>query len=215
MRNLAELADTDADRAQEKARALVQEGAVVTGPLTPEQDESVRHVFKVLHGYYGNLFLSRYATGVLIEEGPNKGEDEGMVNARRMWAFALRTFSGATIKAALTDARSSHAEYPPNLPQFEALCKARMPRRVLRDKDAVAQIEMGQPLRSFYARRAREVNERHSARRAEDFAPVLEAGPGLSPLKQAIASAVATAGGDEAAELLRLDRVLPQRVSHE
>lgn len=206
MLNLADLSAHDKDRAQEKARALV-EGAAVSGPLTEAQETSVRNVFQVLHGWYGNLFLSRFITGVVLpEEDENAGEDEGIVNARRMWAFALRTYSGQTIKAALGGVRTAHAEFPPNLPQFEALCRARMPRGPVADASAVLKIEMGQPLRSQYARQARAINEKHLTRRAQaadGFRPIQ---PGLAGLKEAIADAVGAAGGDEAAALVRLDR---------
>lgn len=213
MFDVSTLGDSDKDKADAKARALVEEGAVMSGPLLPEHEDAVRNIFKVMHGWYGNLFLSRYITGLEIESGPNKGEDEGIVNARRMWGFALRTFRGRTIKDALSSTRTAHPEYPPTLPQFEALCKARMPRR--RIGNGLPLIGMSQELVSQYARQARAINERHRSRRAQDLVGVRDIEPGLTGLKQAIAAAVADAGGDEAAALLRLDRELPTKASHE
>lgn len=211
MRNLAELAAGDKEGTEDNARALVEEGAGVSGPLTPEQDEAIRHVFRVLHGWYGNLFLSRYTVGRELPKGdPNAGEDEGMVNARRMWAFAIRSFSGETIRAALNATRPAHPEFPPTLPQFEALCRARAPR------GPVVPMKDGKPLlltmsdehRSERARRAREIQAKHERRARAAREGVRRIEPGLQGLKVAIANAIGAAGGDEAAALLRLDREL-------
>lgn len=200
----------------ENARALVEEGAAVGGRLTTEQEDEARNVFMVLHGMYGNLFFSRYTTGMLEEDesSPDFGQDKGMANARRTWAYSLRSFSVATIKAALSATRAAFPEFPPNMPQFEALCRARAPRKVLGDKDAVVKLTMGQEVRSRYARQAREINARHAQRAKELSDGFRELPDGLAGLKEAVANAVATAGGDEVATLLRLDRELAPKVSH-
>lgn len=176
----------------------------------PEQDNddnqaAVKALFKVFHGCYGNLFLAKFATGELDKK---TGEDVGVLNARRMWSRRLSAFSADTVRAAVHGCEKAHPEFPPSLQQFAALCEANRPREVFRPDNAIG---MSQELRSEYAARARAVLAKHHARAAgkEDPDPPE---PGLGPLKRAIANAVATAGGDEAATLLRLDREFERRV---
>ena len=39
--------------------------------------EVVNNVFKVMHGFYGNLFLSKFATGDLVTQaGPERGPEQ-------------------------------------------------------------------------------------------------------------------------------------------
>lgn len=171
------------------------------GAAQPQPDEGVvNNVFKVFHGFYGNLFLSKFASGVT----DSAGRDRGVASARTVWAFSLRKFSEQTVVAALDRCRALHPEFPPSLPQFLAVCAACAPRKVYQPTNA---IEMSGALRSQYARQARAINARHDAkavRRKSGFVAL----PGtLDGLKQAIASAVGEAGGNEAAELLRLDRM--------
>ena len=89
----------------------------------------------------------------------------------------------------------AHPEYPPTLPQFVALCKACAPRAVY--------VESLPP-----ARPTPEIAKKALAaiRTAQATKPLPS---GLDLLKQAIADAVGCAGGNEAAELARLDRMFP------
>lgn len=166
-------------------------------PVIAESD--VKNVFKVLHGYYGNLFFTKFSTGVL-----DKGEDQGVANARRIWAHGLRDFDGDTIKVALRNCQTRHPEFPPSLPQFKALCAAAVPRAVFRVDNAIG---MSDKLRSQYARQARAIIDKHDARAVRRKTGYVPLPAGLDGLKQAIASAVGEAGGNEAGELLRLDRM--------
>lgn len=167
-------------------------------PQPQLDDEGIRHVFKVLHGFYGNLFLSKWAIGRVEENG----EDEGITNARRIWAYGLREFDLDDIKLALRRCQASHPEFPPSLPQFVALCEAAKPRKTWQPPAQPA-LEMSEELRqqrrSEAARKAREALQRW-----QDVGEV----SGLEALKQSIASAVGAAGGDEASALLRLNRDL-------
>lgn len=172
-------------------------------------DESdVKHVFKVLHGFYGNLLLSKFATGRVVEKGAHKGEDEGIVNARAIWAHALRKHGPETIKVALARCQAAHPEFPPSAPQFVALCDASRPREVHMGPRAIG---MSNELRSVYARRAREINAKHAARARAVATGERELPRTLDGLKLAIADAVSCAGGDEPATLTRLDRELAPR----
>ncbi|AVQ81677.1 hypothetical protein C4F17_12355 [Variovorax sp. PMC12] len=166
----------------------------------PQPDEGiVNNVFKVLHGYYGNLFLSKFASGVT----DSAGRDKGVASARTVWAFGLRCFEESTVVRALDQCQERHPEFPPSLPQFLALCAACAPRETYQPANAIG---MSSALRSQYARQARAINEKHAERargRATGERPLPA---GLDGLKLAIANAIGCAGGDEAGALLILDR---------
>lgn len=168
---------------------------------------AAKHVFRVLHGYYGTLFLSKFSTGELNENG----DDMGTLSARAVWAYAMRPFDAETVKAALRQCQADHPEFPPSLPQFVALCFANRPRSVY--KPAIEAIEMSGELRSRYAAKAREINARHDAIALQSRVGRVDFPPGLDGLKQAIAAAIAAAGGDEAAALANLDRMLTTRTA--
>ena len=167
----------------------------------PQPDEGiVNNVFKVLHGYYGNLFLSKFASGVT----DSAGRDKGVASARTVWAFGLRRFAESTVVRALDQCQERHPEFPPSLPQFLALCAACEPRVTYQPANAIG---MSSALRSQYARQARAINEKHNAKAARRKTGFVALPNTLDGLKQAIAGAVGEAGGNEAAELLRLDRM--------
>ena len=170
----------------------------VSQPAQPPNIEAANNVFRVLHGFYGSLFFSKFASG----ETDGNGGDAGMVTARAIWAHGLRRYDIETVKGALARCLQHHPEYPPSFPQFVALCEACKPREVFLSQRPV--IGMGQALRSRYAAQARTINQKH-AQAVKAGATRREPPPGLDGLKQAIADAVATAGGDEADELRRLD----------
>jgi hypothetical protein len=180
--------------------AFEQVGKPQRGP----DDAGIRRVFMVLHGYYGNLFLTKYATG-----NAEHGEDQGIANARRVWAHSLRDYDAEVVKLALERCRQAHPEFPPSLPQFVALCAAIQPRQVYRPPmPTTPALEMSPEAREELRAKERE--------RLAALAQRLKEAPADSPLtllKQAIARAVADAGGDEVAELLRLDRLLAPKVA--
>jgi len=151
--------------------------------------EDANNVFRVLHGFYGNLFLSKFATGEVIAGGG----DGGVASARTIWAHGLRGFDVEVVKTALARTMDTHPEFPPTLPQFVALCKACQPREVYRVALPPAKPNPEVAKKALAAMRA-------------SVATTVPA-DGLSLLKQAIADAVRCAGGDEAAELARLDRM--------
>lgn len=181
------------------AAVLPQPGSPMSGP----DDTGIKRVFMVLHGFYGNLFLSKWATGSM--EG---GEDQGVRNARRVWAHGLRDYSAEVVKAALARCQTVHPEYPPSLPQFVALCAACKPREAWKPPVVAPSLEMSPELRAARIKAHREKAEALLRQMKER-----QAVSGLDSLKQAIAQAVADAGGDEVAELLRLDRMLAPKVA--
>lgn len=172
----------------------------------PVNEKAANHVFRVLFGFYGNLFMSKYASGQLNETG----DDLGVVSARKVWAYSMRNFDTATIYAALEKCQTAHPEFAPSWPQFLSLLLASRPVETF--KPAVREIAMGQELRSQYARNARATIAKHEQKVADQRTGYVELPPTLDGLKQAIAGAVGLAGGNEVATLLRLDRVLAPRV---
>ncbi len=151
--------------------------------------DTANNVFKVFHGFYGNLFLSKFVNG----QTGSDGVDQGVVSARTIWAHGLRNFEMETVKTALARVMDAHPEFPPTLPQFVALCNACRPREAVRFA-----LPPAKPNPEI-ARKALAAIKAKQATTTPDH--------GLSLLKLAIADAVACAGGDEGAELARLDRM--------
>lgn len=180
-------------------KPVVVDAETLKRPQAPMPVDVVNNIFKVFHGFYGNLFLSKFSTG----EADAQGGDAGIVSARQIWGHGLRDFDAGTVKAALAQCMDRHPEFPPSLPQFVALCAANKPREVYRP--AVPALEMSQSLKSAYSARAREINERHAQRAIDRKTGYVELPQTLDGLKAAIANAVATAGGDEVRELRRLN----------
>ena len=167
--------------------------------------DNANSAFKALHGFYGVLFLSKFATGELDKTG----RDMGVLAAQEVWAYGLRDFSQETVRTALARVMDTpaFAEYPPNMPQLRAICRSCAP--VLthkREASAVPAIGMSQALRSERAARNRAIVERHRFKPSEE---IYFANPGVNPgldvLKAVIAQAVGLAGGDEAKKLRELD----------
>lgn len=170
-------------------------------------DEGIRHVFKVLHGFYGNLFLSKWQTGTTDDSG----EDQGIANARRIWAYSLREHAIDDIKLALRRCQTVHTEFPPSLPQFLALCDAIKPRPV---STAIHPNFRPELTMSPEARAAWRAEQRRKATEAAHRQAAAAEPTGLDVLKQCIATAARDAGGDEVATLLQLDRIFtPARKS--
>lgn len=178
--------------------ANIAAAAVNRAAAQPAPTEGANNVFKVMHGFYGNLFLSKFATGQIEAR-----EDLGIVSARQIWAHGLREFAAGTVKAALAQCLERHPEFPPSLPQFVQLCRANAPRATY--KPATPAIGVSQELRSAYARKMREAIAKHEQKARDRAVGHVEIEEGLDGLKRALANAVATAGGDEVAELRRFD----------
>ena len=154
----------------------------------------VNQVFKVLHGSYGSLFLAKFSTGELDENG----KDKGIKSTRQVWAHGLRGMDGATITTALEQVLNTHPEFPPTLPQFIALCKAAKP------SDRPEELRQLGVSGKAYADATKAAREAALAKINRTKALSIEESP-LNQLKNAIAGAVALAGGDEVKELMRLD----------
>ena len=167
-----------------------------TGKPHPSGD-AADAVFRAMHGFYGQLWLSKFATG----QAGADGSDTGVVSAKAIWAHGLRDFDSGVVKLALRQCLERHPDFPPSLPQFVALCRANAPREVFKALPMSAEL---------YAERSKEAREKLRELR-ERIQPVARASGGLALLFEAIADAVKCAGGDEIAALRRLDVMLAAR----
>lgn len=160
----------------------------------PPMPDAADAVFRAMHGFYGQLWLSKFATG---QAGPD-GADAGVVSAKRIWAHGLRDFDATTVRMALRQCLERHPEFPPSLPQFVALCRSNQPREAYRPALPMSV--------ALVAERSKAEREKLRAMRQRLRGDAL-ATSGLPALFAAIADAVGCAGGDEAAELRRLEGV--------
>lgn len=108
------------------------------------------------------------------------GNDHGVAKARNNWANYLSQFPDAVLVKALAQVLHSNRTLPPTLLEMAGRCDAIMRGEGVQ-QDADADMDVDTELLSV---------------------------AGLDILKRAIADAVANAGGDEARELVRLDRML-------
>ena len=84
----------------------------------------VRKLFMLLHGRYGTAFTSKFATGKLDAAG----SDRGTLSAMLVWQSDLRRYADDVVQEAAQRCKDANPTFPPSLPEFEALCKACMPR---------------------------------------------------------------------------------------
>lgn len=173
-------------------KPVVVDAETLKRPQDPMPVDVVNNIFKVFHGFYGNLFLSKFSTG----EVDAQGGDAGIVSARQIWGHGLRHFDAGTVKAALAQCLERHFEFPPSLPQFVSMCRANQPREAYRPA-----LPMSVALVAERNKAERE-KLRELRQKLKDEAP---AAAGIPALFAAIADAVGCAGGDEVAELRRLE----------
>ena len=91
----------------------------------------IRKLFLLLHGSYGTLFTSKFSTGQMAGK-----HDKGSISAMRVWDAKLSRFPADVVESAANRLSSSHPKHPPNLPEFEALCDAAMPRQTYPEQQA-------------------------------------------------------------------------------
>ena len=85
----------------------------------------VRKLFGELQGNYGVRFLDMWRSGVVPEDGPNKGEDLGVLNAMSLWAEKLAGFRDRP--DAIRRVLDNLPAHPPTLPEFVGLCRSNCP----------------------------------------------------------------------------------------
>jgi len=90
-----------------------------------QASSTVRKLFLILQGTYGTQFLSKFSTGMLDNSTPPR--DKGVMTAMRVWDRALSKYTGEVIEEAANRVAEAHKQFPPNLAEFEALCRAAAP----------------------------------------------------------------------------------------
>lgn len=83
--------------------------------MNPLQSNWVDEIFKRFHGRFGNRFFAEFALGRIGSDG----QDEGITNAKRVWAEELAGFTAEEIKRGLS------APYPfmPDCDKFKLACR--------------------------------------------------------------------------------------------
>lgn len=94
-------------------------------PQAREASPTIRKLFLLLQGTYGNAFLSKFSTGVVDSEN----RDKGIVAAMRVWERTLAKYEASVIETAADRVLEAHKQFAPNLAEFEALCRAAQPRK--------------------------------------------------------------------------------------
>lgn len=83
--------------------------------MDPLPSNWVDEIFKRFHGRFGNRFFAEFSLGKI---GPD-GQDEGHVNAKRVWGEELAGFTPEEIKRGL----SAQYEYLPDCDKFKLACR--------------------------------------------------------------------------------------------
>lgn len=96
----------------------------------------VRKLFMLLHGSYGNLFISKFSTG----EKDGQGRDKGIRAAMKVWEAKLAKFPADVVEIAAERLSAEHPDYPPNLPQFEKVCRAATPRQTYAEQEGLKRL---------------------------------------------------------------------------
>ncbi len=106
-----------------------------------EASTTVRKLFVLLHGSYGSLFLSKYATG----EKSEAGGDKGVAAAMLVWDAALSKFAPDVIETAAKRLMAESPEFAPNLPQLEKVCEAITPRKTYAEEAGLPRLPAPEP----------------------------------------------------------------------
>lgn len=106
-----------------------------------EASPTVRKLFVLLHGAYGSLFLSKYATG----EKSEAGGDKGVAAAMLVWDAALSRFTPDVIEAGAKRLMAESPEFAPNLPQLEKVCEAITPRKTYAEEAGLPRLPAPAP----------------------------------------------------------------------
>ena len=115
-------------------------------PGKPQASAMVRQLFVLLHGAYGVQFLSKFATG----EMDSRGKDKGVRAAMLVWDSGLRDFPEDVVRSAAERFMGQSPEFPPSLPQLQALCRAIVPRLTHAQEHGLPRL-MGPVLRREHA----------------------------------------------------------------
>lgn len=124
MTNIAQLAQEGMHQAQQR-----------------QESATIRKLFMVLHGAYGNQFIAKFSTGEKDDEGRDKGIRVSML----VWDAALRKFAPDVIEAAAKRLMDEDPKFPPNLPQMEKVCTAITPRKTYAEEVGLPRLPAPEP----------------------------------------------------------------------
>lgn len=122
MKDLATLASRAIHESQ--SRDSAEEAAMAAENTLQGISPTIRKLFMLLHGSYGSLFTSKFATGQMAGK-----HDKGAISAMRVWDAKLSRFTPDVIEDASNRLSKEHPKHPPNLPEFESLCESAAPRK--------------------------------------------------------------------------------------
>lgn len=108
---------------------------VAAAQAKPQQADQthIRKLFMLLHGAYGNPFIAKFSSG----ERDADGKDKGIRSAMMVWAHGLSDFAPDVVEAAAKRYTLLYPEFPPNLPQFEAVCRSMAPRKTFAEEQGL------------------------------------------------------------------------------
>lgn len=98
----------------------------------PLPDSWVERIFDRMQGMYGSLWLDRWRSGEMIEQGGQRF-DRGLLVAKATWADELAGFADQPERLAKALEACRHRNLPPTLPEFLELCRqqhADLPRQL-------------------------------------------------------------------------------------
>lgn len=139
----------------------------INRPQQHEPSAAVRQLFMLMHGSYGNLFLSKFSTG----EKDATGKDKGIKSAMLVWDNSFREFTPEIVQTAAKRAIVDFPDFPPSMPQFLALCRALTPRKTYAEEHGFTALPppVAKPMAVDYTRKndgkdwARKILARHAA----------------------------------------------------
>jgi len=111
------------------SRTLVAQAAQSAGtPTEPKQtSDMIRKLFLLMHGAYGNAFMSKFSTG----EKDARGKDKGIRAAMLVWDSKLAAYPAQTVERAVSKLQEHFQTFPPGLFEFEELCKSLLPPKIV------------------------------------------------------------------------------------
>jgi len=111
------------------ARTLVAQTAQsASTPADPKpSSDMIRKLFLLMHGAYGNAFMSKFSTG----EKDARGKDKGIRAAMLVWDAKLAAYPAQTVERAVSKLQEHFLTFPPGLFEFEELCKSLLPPKIV------------------------------------------------------------------------------------
>lgn len=122
---------------------------VAAAQAKPQQADQphIRKLFMLLHGAYGNPFIAKYSSG----ERDADGKDKGIRSAMMVWTHGLRDFAPDVIEAAAKRYMLLYPEFPPSMPQFEAVCRSVVPRKTFAEEQGLKALPAPKQVRADVA----------------------------------------------------------------